>query len=206
MRKLLSLMVAGIFALTLGACGDTATAPDASASVQGGDVVTETADDPLVLPNTEPDFNAEGMVTLRRNPKNNTLSWKLNASGVEGAPGFEKGNAYTVWIEGDPGAGWGSGGVIGGNGEVTASGNHCVWDLVSFWDGGFRPGKKANCDAFDVTEPIAFFVLDHGEWESGDMLERWDPDGNPKTEGNCEQEDACDTQGALGFFFGPLEE
>jgi len=27
----------------------------------------------------------------------------------------------------------------------------------------------------DVSGPIFFFVLDHEEWEPGDMLARWDP-------------------------------
>lgn len=61
--------------------------------------------------------------------------------------------------------------------EITASGTHCIWPLDTFFDGGFRPGDPPDCDKIDVEGPITFFLLDHGEWESGDMLDRWDPTG-----------------------------
>lgn len=153
------------------------------------------------IPFNQPGFNAEGSVTLKRNASNNTLHWNINVSGVEGAPGFEKGNAYTVWVgnflESDADGGWGSGGIVGGNGSFNTAGNHCIWPLVTFTDGGFRPGTKPDCDMIDVTQQVAIFVLDHGEWEPGDMIARWDP-----TSGTS---DELALAGALGVFFGPLD-
>ena len=129
---------------------------------------------------------ADGELIFRRNTANNTFSWRLKTSA------FDAGHSHTIWIGNFDGigfgndGGWGAGGVVGGNGQFTASGNHCVWALneddQNGFTGGFRPGTPPDCDMVDVTETIWFFVLDHGDWEPGDMLSRWDPTngtGNP---------------------------
>lgn len=120
----------------------------------------------------------DGELTFRRKA-NGTFSWQLKTSA------FDTGHAYTVWIGNFAGTGlgndggYGAGGIVGGNGKFTASGNHCVWPLdqedLSGLTGGFRPGTPPDCEMVDLTKTIFFFVLDHGEWEPGDMLARWDP-------------------------------
>lgn len=132
-----------------------------------------------------------GEVVLQRRPDNGTFNWRLETSHLD------RGHAYTVWIGNFDGTGvgedggWGAGGVVGGNGQFTASGNHCIWPLDETaaglgLSGGFRPGTPPDCDKVDVTGPIFFFVLDHGEWEPGDMLERWDPTGGTNDLGTLE--------------------
>ena len=124
------------------------------------------------------DCKENGKLIFRRNTANNTFSWRLKSSA------FTAVHSYTIWIGNFDGigfgndGGWGAGGIVGGNGQFTAAGNHCVWPLDEDGDGstgGFRPGTPPVCDMVDVTETIWFFVLDHGEWEPGDMLSRWDP-------------------------------
>lgn len=215
MRRVLAVSVSFLLAGALAGCNDSsgptsASQPsDLSASQQGGVVVEEEA--PLLA---QPGTNFPpivGSVTLTRNTRNGTLNWRLEATGVRPGAALEPGNAFTVWVgnftQGPADGGWGSGGVVGGSGSVTTGGNHCVWDLITFWDGGFRPGEKPNCERVRLDEPMAIFLLDHGEWEPGDMLERWDPDGDPTTRdapGECDgSEDECDIVGAYGAFFGP---
>lgn len=183
------------------ACDDTkhptsvTQAPELSASQHGNSgVVTETA----ALDALGPPPSQESSVSLARNLRNGNLNWQLKASGLT------PGNAYTVWIGNfpkfDDDGGWGSGGLVGGSGQVTAAGNHCVWDLVSFSEGGFRPGTKPNCERIRVNEQVWFFLLDHGEWEPGDILERWDPNGVI----DSSDETPTTLQGAWGAFFPPL--
>lgn len=173
MRKLLALAVTAIFGLALGACqGDSSlTSPQASADAQQNGPVTMTRS----LADLGGLADVDGTVRLSRRVKNNTFNWNLRASGMD------PGHAYTVWIgnftESSHDGGWGTGGLVGGSGKINASGNHCLWELVTFSDGGFRPGKKASCDLVDVEGPVTFFLLDHGDWEPGDVFERWDPTG-----------------------------
>lgn len=179
-----------------------------SALAQGrdnGNTITQTS--PLIPVDMDPtddidlEENAGGMVTLHRRPANNTMSWELKAAGLNA------GHAYTVWVgnwldeEGnfdDSEGGWGAGGLMGGDGRVTAAGNHCIWLLVTFDTGGFRPGDSPECAEIDVEKPIIFFVLDHREWEPGDMMHRWDPTGGTG--------DISTVAGFLEGHFGPLED
>jgi len=130
-------------------------------------------DDDITYPEEE---NPAGMMALRRNPKSGVLSWQIKSSA------FNPGHAFTVWIGNfdDPAltnGGWGAGGLVGANGQFTVSGNHCIWPLVTFTDGGFEPGTKPDCSKIDGEGPITVFVLDHRDWNPGDILERWDPNG-----------------------------
>jgi len=187
--------------LALAACEEGPTAPPApdgpgatsqleaaATRAAGNPAARETADLMVFFGNVQGD---PGEVVLRRRPGNDTFSWRLKSSA------FAPGHAYTVWIGnfGGTGAGedggWGSGGIVGGNGQFTAAGNHCLWSLDQTeaglgLSGGFRPGTPPDCDRVDVTEPIFFFVLDHGDWEPGDMLERWDPTGGTNDPGTLE--------------------
>lgn len=205
MQKLLALAVTIIFGVTLGACqGDSVTAPaqSASASTNGpNQPVKQSADlfavdldpgDAITYPS-----GPAGTMTLNRRLNSESLSWQLKTAA------FEPGHAYTVWIgnftESAHDGGWGAGGLVGGNGQFTASGNDCVWPLVTFTDGGFRPGTRADCDKIDVAGPITVFVLDHRDWEPGDMLERWDPNGV--------EDEGSETPTALaGFLVASFEE
>lgn len=173
-----------------------------------------------------------GTASLKRKSDNDNIQFTLDVSGL---PQKQNGHAYTVWWgnlpladsqnpDGDGGGGWGGGGVVR-DGKFTVSNNHCTWDLETFWDGGFRPGTKPNCDRIDASEAIIFVVLIHDEWQPGDMMERWDPDGDPetvdpddpKTPGDladeCDfgtQPDECDSfkkpYRTIVASFGPLED
>lgn len=202
MRKVLSFVVAVLLAGTLSACEQQPTTPDASLSAeeQGG-VIEQTAEFASV-PLADGDFAATGEVTVRRKPANNTMSWKIDASGL-GAR-----HAYTVWLGNfdDPAltnGGWGDGGLVGGDGQLTSSGNHCIWPLVTFTDGGFRPGKSPDCEKIDIEGQLFFFVLDHQAWEAGDVFEFWDPDDGTDAE---ETPDPGDLAGFLAASFEPLEQ
>lgn len=122
----------------------------------------------------DPIEGAEATVTLTRRA-NDTFHWKLRASGMK------KGHAFTVWIlHSDESGGHAAGGLVGGNGKVTAAGNHCVSDLKiteDFPEGfGFSPGiSTPDCDVIDTNADLTFAFLDHGLWEPGDMFERWKP-------------------------------
>ena len=187
-RKLIFLYTIMIaFGITLAGCDSEITSSaDGPESIQPDRAVTGApghssarAGESFELVNLFTGEKADGELTFRRKASNGTFTWQLKTSA------FESGHAYTVWIGNFDGTGlgndggWGAGGIVGGNGRFTASGNHCVWALdqsdPSGLTGGFRPGTKPDCDMVDVTEPIFFFVLDHGEWEPGDMLARWDP-------------------------------
>jgi len=181
-KKLIILSVLIIAAgITFAGCDSEITSSvDNPESIQPGQPVTNMAkgqsshvSEIQSLINFNTGQAVDGEVVLKRRLKNNTFSWQLKTSA------FDAGNAYTVWIGNFPnfdnGGGWGAGGIVGGNGKFTASGNHCVWPLETFSTGGFRPGAKSDCNMVDLEQPIWFFVLDHGDWEPGDMLARWDP-------------------------------
>jgi hypothetical protein len=144
---------------------------------------------------------ADGELVFLRNKSNNTFSWQLKTSA------FDAGHAYTVWIGnfdenglGNNG-GWGAGWIVDVNGQFTAAGDHCVWPLdqddPSGLSGGFRPGTPPDCNMVDTTEPIWFYVLDHGDWEPGDMLALWDPTSGTGDPGVLE--------GILFSFIPPVE-
>jgi len=181
-RKLIFLYTIIIaFGITLAGCDSDVTSssdgpesiqPDLSVPAAPGSESART-NETYDLVNFFTGKKANGELIFRRKSSNSTFSWQLKTSA------FDSGDAYTVWIGNFPNfdndGGWGAGGIVGGNGQFTASGNHCVWPLETFVTGGFRPGVKPDCDMVDLNEPVWFFVLDHGEWEPGDMLARWDP-------------------------------
>jgi len=176
-----------ILLVTLAGCDSSITNPEQKQQAEGLELKENRAyknnnsnkETASLLNLFDPAAGAFGEVVMQRRPGNNTMSWRLKTSA------FEAGNAYTVWVGNFDGTGlgndggWGAGGLVGGSGKLTASGNHCVWPLdpndPSGLTGGFRPGVKSDCDMIDVSGPIFFFVLDHKEWEPGDMLARWDP-------------------------------
>lgn len=174
-----------ILLITLAGCDSNVTSPEQKNHTQNLELKENKAPNNQHIPTKEtapllnlfnPEAESLGQVVLNRRPGNNTMSWHLKTSA------FEAGHAYTVWV-GNFGSqtdgGWGAGGLVGGNGKLNASGNHCVWPLFpedeSGNTGGFRPGIKPDCDMIDISGPITFFVLDHKEWEPGNMLARWDP-------------------------------
>lgn len=208
MRSKLTAAVVAFAAIALTACDEQATenltepsvpqGTDVAASQQENGGTIEQDERPLVNLLPFP-VDGSGSVTLNRKVQNNTLHWQLNAENLP------PGHAYTIWIgnftETPHDGGWGDGGIVGGSGKLTASGNHCVWDLVTFTEGGFRPGTKPNCQRIDVEGPVTFFLLDHGDWEPGDMLERWDPNGVVDSSG----EEPTQFEGVWGAFFDPLD-
>lgn len=166
-------------------------------SVQSQRVVTE-MEDLVVIGHRDLEAGSViGTVVLQRRPSNNTFSWVLKASGLE------PGNAYTVWVgnfmdeEGNfliTDAGYGAGGLVGGDGQIRAAGNQCLWELETFNTGGFQPGMPPICDLVKLKDRVWFIVFDHGKWEPGDILEFWTPEGDDG--GNI---------GNMGAFFGALE-
>lgn len=121
---------------------------------------------------------AEAYATVTRKT-NGTLHWNVTASGME------EGHAYTVWLlNGDspesPDGGHAGDGLVGGNGGLNASGNHCVSELkitADFPEGfGFEPGiSTPNCDIIDGAGTLTIVLIDHGPWTPGDMFHRWKP-------------------------------
>jgi len=187
-RKLIFLYTIIIaFGVTLAGCDSDITSssdgpesiqPDRSVTAAPGSESARTSES-IDLLNLFTNEKADGKLTIRKKAAKGTFTWQLKTSA------FDAGHAYTVWIGNFDGTGlgndggYGAGGVVGGNGMFRASGNHCVWPLdqddPTGLTGGFQPGTSPDCDMVDVTETIFFFILDHGEWEPGDMLARWDP-------------------------------
>lgn len=126
------------------------------------------------------------------------MSWNFNLEGL--IPG----HSWTLWVGNfdDPpvfiNGGSAGGGLVGGSGQVTAAGNHCIWPLITDLDGGFRPGVAPDCSMIDVNKEISFFLMDHLEWTPGDVMAFWDPtggEGNPPVYG-----------GFVMGWFPPLED
>lgn len=159
--------------MNAGAAPEAASPKSGGGNVVQGEATLYIVDTPEGVPPQK-----VGTVSMTRKPANNTINWTLEAEGLG-----RDGHAWTIWWGNTPfteSGGYGGGGVIH-NGQVTASNNHCTWTLETFWDGGFRPEKEPTCDRIDASGAIVVNLLIHDEWEPGDMMERWDPDGDANT-------------------------
>lgn len=117
------------------------------------------------------------------------------------ASGFQPDHSVTLWVFDGSGAGGGfaDSGLVGDNGKIFFTGTNCIYPDA------FVPGQPPACDMIDLVasntaadffatlegvdedfaavlaegwvQGLNFFLLDHGEWEPGEMESLWTNEG-----------------------------